>query len=107
MVFFHRGGQIRSRYQYGGSKLLTFQQNHNTCIALSVPKGEAKLHWQFNFDGGHGRICPPWIRHWTSMLAAASHVIPACPPRKKERKKERKERKTERKKEIKERKKVR
>src|SRR6218665_2403977 len=50
------GGQIRSRHQYGGAKLLTFQQNHNTSIAISVPKGgQTPLPISM---GGHGRICP-------------------------------------------------
>src|SRR6218665_1260862 len=60
--YFSIGGQICSRHRYGGTKILTFQQNHNTTIALSVPEGGPNSI--ANFDGGYGRICPPpWIRH--------------------------------------------
>src|SRR6218665_2447511 len=56
--FFHKGVQIRSRHRYeGGAKILTFQQNHNTTIALSVPEG-AKLHCQFRW-GAMAEFAPP------------------------------------------------
>src|SRR6218665_1966354 len=38
MVFFHRGSNPQPT-SIRGAKLITFQQNHNTSIALSVPKG--------------------------------------------------------------------
>src|SRR6218665_1503291 len=61
ICYFSIGGQIRSRHRYGGAKILTFQQNHNTSIALSVPEGgQTPLPISM---GGHGRICPPWIHH--------------------------------------------
>src|SRR6218665_879496 len=51
------GGQIRSQHRYGGGKILTFPQIHNSTIALSAPE-RAKLHCQLRW-GGYGRICPP------------------------------------------------
>src|SRR6218665_1855853 len=62
MVFFHRGAKSVADIATGGAKILTFQQNHNTTIALSVPEGyQTPLPISM---GGHGRICPHWIRHW-------------------------------------------
>src|SRR6218665_1594640 len=55
------GGKSVADIDTGGGKILTFQLNHNTAIALSVPKGGAKFHCQFRW--GDGKICPPWIRH--------------------------------------------
>src|SRR6218665_3929980 len=85
MVFFHRGGQIRSRHRYGGAKILTFQQNHNTSIALSVPEwGPNSIA---NFDGGPWPDLPPWIRHcvyymsielWTSTRGRGPAHVDAC-----------------------------
>ena len=51
-----------------------FSANHNTTIALSVPEG-AKLHCQFRW-GGHGRIFPPWIRHWLHVTYPSHSFIP-------------------------------
>ena len=62
MCYFSVGGQIRSRHHYGGrGKILTFRQIHNATITLSAPEGGPNSI--ANYDGGHGRICPPWIRH--------------------------------------------
>src|SRR6218665_1557442 len=49
VLFFRRGGQIRNRHRYRANSIA-------------------------NFDGGHGRICPPWIRHWPIASLVASHV---------------------------------
>src|SRR6218665_2121259 len=79
MVFFTGGGgQIRSRHGYGGAKNLTFQKNHTTNSAFSVPKGGANSIG--NFDGGHGRICPPWIHHCRSLslILALKNCINTC-----------------------------
>ena len=40
MVFLHRGGaKSVADIATGGAKIFTFQQKHNTTIALSVPEG--------------------------------------------------------------------
>src|SRR6218665_3144579 len=62
--YFSIGGQIRSRHRYGGAKILTFQQNHNTTIALSVPK--AGPNSIANFDG----------RQWPDLLPPGSATGP-------------------------------
>ena len=52
----------------GGAKILTFQQNHNTSIALSVPEGGPNSIE--NFDGGPWPDLPPpgsAIDHWPIM----------------------------------------
>ena len=51
MVFFHRGGQIRSRHRYGGAKLLT-------SIALSVPQG-GQTPLRISMGGAMAGFAPP------------------------------------------------
>src|SRR6218665_2700334 len=67
MVFFH-----------WGAKFLTFQQSHNTSIALSVPKGGGQTPLPISM-GGHGRICLPWIRHcqraWYLSLCNVKYLL--------------------------------
>ena len=60
MVFFHRGDRSVADIDTGGPNSLTFQQNHNTTIAFSVPKG-AKLHCQFRWGAmaGFAPLDPP------------------------------------------------
>jgi len=68
MWYFSVGvGQIRNRYRYGGAKSLTFRQIHIAIITLSASEGgQTPLTTS---KGGHGRICPPWIHHWTKNIS--------------------------------------
>src|SRR6218665_1562671 len=61
MVFFHRGPNPQPT-SIGGGKFLTFQQNHNTSIALSVPKG-GQTPLPISMGGAMDGFAPLWIRH--------------------------------------------
>ena len=56
------GGKSVPDIDTGGAKILTFTQIYNAIITLSAPEGGQTL--LPTSMGGHGRICPPWIRHW-------------------------------------------
>src|SRR6218665_2786908 len=58
VVFFHRGGQIRSRHRYGGAKILNFRQIHNAIITLSAPEGGGKLYCQLRWGAMAGFASP-------------------------------------------------
>src|SRR6218665_546121 len=56
MCIFFVGGQIRSRYRYGGGQNPYFYTNSQCYHYSFCPRG-AKLHCHLRW-GGHGRICP-------------------------------------------------
>jgi len=60
-------------FDTGGAKLLTFQQNHNTSIALSVPQG-GQTPLRISMKGGHGRICSPGSA--TTRVHSRNIVLP-------------------------------
>ena len=65
VIFFRRGAKSVAHIETG-AKILTFPQIHNAIVTLSAPEGgQTPLPTSM---GGHGRICPLWIRHWLCAL---------------------------------------
>src|SRR6218665_572140 len=77
MVFFHGGAKSTADINAGGQTPY-FSTKSQYFHCSFCPEGGAKLHCQFRW-GGHGRICPPWIRHcqraWYLSLCNVKYLL--------------------------------